>query len=76
MLQLPTLYWAIQKKIIEAILTKGPNAIAKVLAAVNAHFNNAENGFDAEINLFSECFATPEMKEGVTAFLEKRKANF
>ena len=64
------------KKIIDIILTKGPNAIAKVLAAVNAYFNNMQNGFDEEINLFSDCFATPEMKEGVTAFIEKRKANF
>jgi enoyl-CoA hydratase len=34
------------------------------------------NGYDEEVKLFGECFNTDEMKEGVTAFLEKRKASF
>ena len=29
-----------------------------------------------EVEEFGKCFATEDMKEGVTAFLEKRKANF
>ncbi|MFY7839800.1 MAG: enoyl-CoA hydratase/isomerase family protein [Lacibacter sp.] len=64
------------KELLTTIMSKGPNAIAKVIAAVNAHFDHAQNGFEAEIKLFGECFGTAEMKEGVSAFLEKRKALF
>jgi enoyl-CoA hydratase len=64
------------KELLATIMTKGPNAIAKVISAVNAYYDDAQNGFDAEISLFGECFGTDEMKEGVGAFLEKRKAEF
>lgn len=64
------------KEILTTIMSKGPNAVGKVIKAVNAHYNNSLNGFDAEIRLFGECFGTDEMKEGVSAFLEKRKAKF
>jgi enoyl-CoA hydratase len=50
--------------------------VGKVIAAVNAYYDNTKNGFDEEIKLFGDCFGTDEMKEGVTAFLEKRKPNF
>ncbi|MDP4263937.1 MAG: enoyl-CoA hydratase, partial [Bacteroidota bacterium] len=33
-------------------------------------------GYDFEIQKFAECFTTEDMKEGTSAFLEKRKANF
>lgn len=59
-----------------SILSKGPNAVAKVIAAVNAYFEDGKDGFTEEIKLFGECFGTDEMKEGVTAFLEKRKPAF
>lgn len=64
------------KELLGTIMSKGPNAITKVISAVNAYFDDAQNGFDAEIKLFGECFGTEEMKEGVSAFLEKRKAEF
>ncbi len=64
------------KQILHVIMTKGPNAIAKVIAAVNAYYDKTQNGFSAEAKLFGDCFGTPEMKEGVGAFLEKRKAEF
>jgi len=62
--------------LMKTILSKGPGAIGKVIAAVNAGYNNTVNGYDEEVRLFGECFNTDEMKEGVTAFLEKRKASF
>lgn len=35
-----------------------------------------ETGLKTEIELFAECFATPDQKEGMAAFIEKRKAHF
>lgn len=35
-----------------------------------------KNGCGMEVDAFSVCFASPDMKEGTTAFVEKRKANF
>ena len=34
------------------------------------------NGFEVEIEQFGACFGTEDFKEGTTAFLEKRKADF
>lgn len=64
------------KKLMETILSKGPNAVGKVIEAVNATFDKTKNGYEEEARLFGECFGTNEMKEGVSAFLEKRKPNF
>lgn len=35
-----------------------------------------ETGLQIERELFAECFATEDMREGLSAFLEKRKPNF
>ncbi|MEO1548089.1 MAG: enoyl-CoA hydratase, partial [Bacteroidota bacterium] len=34
------------------------------------------DGYQVEINAFGTCFGTKDFKEGTTAFLEKRKADF
>lgn len=62
------------KDILQIINSKAPLALAKVISCVNRA--GSADGFETEINLFGECFATADMKEGVGAFLEKRKANF
>lgn len=62
-------------EILNLINSKAPVAIAKVIDCVN-HFDHSRSGYDHEIEQFGECFATEDMKEGVTAFLEKRKADF
>lgn len=51
-------------------------AISKAIKAVNANYNDDKNGFKTEIKQFGKCFGTEDFKEGTTAFLEKRKANF
>jgi len=43
---------------------------------VNANFEDGTNGFEVEISEFGNCFGTQDFKEGTTAFLEKRKADF
>lgn len=51
-------------------------AIGHAIKAVNAGFKHESNGYATEIEAFGECFGTADFKEGTTAFLEKRKANF
>jgi enoyl-CoA hydratase len=63
-------------EMIELIAAKAPVAIAKVIESVNAAFNNQVNGLQFEIDAFAVCASTEDFKEGATAFLEKRKANF
>lgn len=63
-------------EILEKIATKGPIAIQKVIETVNAHFVHDQFGFDAEVAAFGEMAGTADFKEGASAFLEKRKANF
>ena len=63
------------RAILQQIISKAPLAITKCIAAVNAAMEQLD-GYALETKLFGECFATEDMKEGTTAFLEKRKANF
>lgn len=63
-------------EILEKIATKGPVAIQKTIEAVNAHFHHDQFGFDTEVAAFGEMAGTEDFKEGASAFLEKRKANF
>ena len=63
------------KMILEQIITKAPLAIGKCITAANAAFSN-ENGYDIELRSFGDCFNTNDMKEGASAFLEKRKPRF
>lgn len=63
------------KEILTLINSKAPVAIAKVIDCVN-NFDHSKRGYDHEVQQFGECFATDDMKEGVNAFLEKRKADF
>lgn len=64
------------KEILIKIASKAPVAIGLVIDSVNAHFETGINGYQTEANAFAGCFATEDFKEGVSAFLEKRKANF
>jgi enoyl-CoA hydratase len=61
------------RNFLQTVLSKGPKAVSRVIMAVNAFYDNTKNGLEEEIRLFGECFGTDEMKEGVGAFLEKRK---
>lgn len=63
-------------KIASKIMRNSPQAISVAIQAVNANYNSSKNGFDEEIELFGSCFETSDFKEGTTAFLEKRRANF
>jgi enoyl-CoA hydratase len=62
--------------ILSLINTKAPLAVAACIKAANALYDETCDGYATEINAFGECFITDDMKEGTSAFLEKRKANF
>jgi enoyl-CoA hydratase len=64
------------KKILLKISSKAPVAIGNIIKSVNEGFAFEKAGYDAESNYFSECSTTEDFKEGTTAFLEKRQANF
>ena len=63
------------EEMMRKIVSKSPEAIQSAIAAVNAYYTN-ENGYDIEIEEFSKCFNTDNFKEGISAFLEKRKPKF
>lgn len=64
------------KKILELINSKAPLAVAGCIKAANAVFDESKDGYAVEIDEFGQTFDTEDMKEGVAAFLEKRKAQF
>jgi enoyl-CoA hydratase len=63
-------------KMMTKILSKSPVAIAHVIKSVNAGFSGEEVGYQTEAESFAVCAASEDFKEGTTAFMEKRKANF
>lgn len=64
------------KELLNLIGTKAPLAVAGCIRAANAVYDETVEGYDLEANIFGECFATEDLQEGKSAFLEKRKANF
>lgn len=64
------------EKLASKIMRNSSVAIAAAIRAVNDNFKDGVNGFETEIREFGNCFGTEDFKEGTTAFLEKRKADF
>jgi enoyl-CoA hydratase len=64
------------KSLLAVINSKAPLAVAKCIASVNAAYGECSRGYELELTGFGECFATEDMKEGILAFSEKRKAAF
>lgn len=61
----------------EQISKLAPLAIQSCLKAVNQGLEmSLEKGLKLETKLFSQIFATEDMKEGTNAFLQKRKPKF
>lgn len=58
------------------ITINAPTAVAAAIRCVNAFYTEGVDGFNTESVEFGKCFGTEDFKEGTTAFMEKRKANF
>ncbi|MBC7662128.1 MAG: enoyl-CoA hydratase/isomerase family protein [Chitinophagaceae bacterium] len=64
-------------KIIKNILKAAPHAIAETKRLARASLEQPlSSGLSAEATAFATCFAGEESREGIQAFLEKRKAQF
>jgi len=64
------------EKLASVLARNSPQAIESAIKAVNAGFRSGVNGYKVEMEEFGKCFGTPDFKEGVEAFLAKRKPNF
>lgn len=65
------------KKLASIIAGKPKVALALAKSAINRGLDmDLKTALGYEIECFAQCFASKDQKEGIKAFLEKRKANF
>lgn len=64
------------REIAAKISLRSPMAVKTAIHVINAGYNAHVNGFEVEIEEFGKLFSTRDFKEGVKAFLEKRKPSF
>lgn len=64
------------EKIAAKIMRNSSVAIKSAIKAINANYKDGVNGYQVEIEQFGASFGTEDFKEGTSAFLEKRKADF
>ncbi|MCL4164467.1 UNVERIFIED_CONTAM: hypothetical protein GTU68_020036 [Idotea baltica] len=64
------------QKIATKISRNSSVAISAAIKAINANFTDGIDGYEMEIKQFGKSFGTEDFKEGTTAFLQKRKADF
>lgn len=62
-------------ELLSIINTKAPLALEGCIKAANAALTGP-GGYELEAEIFGDCFATDDCREGKAAFLEKRKAHF
>ena len=65
------------REMAERIASRGPLAVRLCKEAVNSGMEmDLTRACQFEADAFALCFASPEQKEGMSAFLEKRPAKF
>ncbi len=64
------------KKWLDKIGSKAPLAVQKIIRLVNQHYANPSDAFLQESEDFGASFQTADAREGIQAFLEKRKPKF
>ena len=64
-------------KLAETIARQSKTAVEYAKVSINSGYDTTlANSFEYEKNLFSLCFSTSDQKEGMQAFIEKRKPQF
>ncbi|XGC82373.1 enoyl-CoA hydratase/isomerase family protein [Bdellovibrio bacteriovorus] len=64
-------------KTVDAILTKAPIAVGSAKISINQAWDlDVEEAQKNEAKIFAELFTSEDVKEGTTAFIEKRKPQF
>lgn len=64
------------KGLAKKMMKNAPTALTAAIKTVIAGYTDGVDGYSVEIEQFGLCFGTEDFKEGTTAFLEKRKAEF
>lgn len=65
------------RKLAERIATRGPLAVALAKKAINQALQSGlDTGLDFELKTVMQAFESEDQKEGMTAFLERRKPEF
>lgn len=65
------------KEVFDTISAMGPGAIREAKSVINSHSHCLlQSGLRNEVQAFQRLFATEDRKEGMTAFMEKRAADF
>lgn len=65
------------KALAQKLLTKSSVALSLAKSAINGGWQTTlSSGLDLEMQCFALCFATEDQKEGMSAFIEKRKPHF
>ena len=62
--------------IAKKMMRNAPTALTAAIKSVVAGYTDGVDGYSVEIEEFGLCFGTEDFKEGTTAFLEKRRAQF
>jgi enoyl-CoA hydratase len=62
-------------EILKKIAQRAPFAVSQAIKCINVA-GKGQEGYEQEAAAFSLCCKTADFKEGTSAFLEKRKANF
>jgi enoyl-CoA hydratase len=60
----------------QKIMKNSMVAISTAIKAINANYEDGVDGFEVEVKGFGDSFGTDDFKEGTSAFLNKRKADF
>ncbi len=64
-------------KLAEMMVANAPIAVGYAKESINKGYDlDATEAIELESRLFGKCFATEDQKEGMAAFIEKRKAEF
>ncbi|HRH99695.1 MAG TPA: enoyl-CoA hydratase-related protein [Saprospiraceae bacterium] len=63
-------------ELINKISAKAPLAIAQIVRCVNAYYEHSIGAFSIESDRFGHLMVSEDCKEGISAFLDKRKAQF